>query len=77
MSTEVTSLQFREMSSKEMLPVPEKRSRAFLFSRSNLLSRILNSPVFAKSVVGLTGKLPGGFNTLPLYLPLMIRKLFV
>jgi len=39
-----------------------------------LFSRMLNNPSLAKSVVGRALKFFGGEMTLPLYLPLIIRK---
>jgi hypothetical protein len=35
---------------------------------------MLNNPVFAKSVVGLTGRVSGALMIFPLCVPLMIRK---
>lgn len=42
--------------------------------KETLLSNKLNNPVFAKSVVGLTGKSTGAFNNLPLNFPESIRN---
>ncbi len=74
LSTEITSLQFRETSSKLMLPVPQKRSRQRNELKSYLLSSMLNKAVLAISVVGLTGRPRGGRIARPLYFPLMMRK---
>ena len=55
-----------------MEPVPAKRSKVEISVKSILLRRILNKLSLARSVVGLTGRLVGGFNLLPLYSPAII-----
>lgn len=75
LSTEVTDFTPLDIISRLILPVPEHRSRQFNSEKSKRLSRILNNPVLAKSVVGRTGRFPGGLIMRPLYFPLIMRKL--
>src|SRR5688572_23872949 len=59
LSTAVTETDPREQHSKDILPVPAKRSSTWQLSRSKLFSRMLKRDSLARSVVGLTGK-PAG-----------------
>ncbi|MNN38737.1 hypothetical protein D3C81_1527450 [compost metagenome] len=72
-STESTCSTPRDASSKLIFPVPAKRSRQFKPSNSKRFCRILNKASLAISVVGLTGKLVGGFSLKPPILPPIIR----
>ena len=74
-STEVTEILPLDANSRLILPVPEHKSRQLHLFKSNLLLRILNNPVLAKSVVGRTGNEAGARMVFPLYFPLMMRKL--
>lgn len=72
-STLTTCLQPRESSSKDMLPVPEKRSRAVASSKSISPVSTLNMFSLAKSVVGLALKERGISKCRPLYFPVITR----
>ena len=64
----------RDASSREILPVPPKRSSVFISSNATLFCKILNKPSFAKSVVGLVkGILEGVKIFRPPYFPEIIR----
>jgi hypothetical protein len=54
--------------------MPENKSRALVSSQSIRESSRLKRPVFAKSVVGRTGKSPVVPNTFPLNFPEIIRN---
>ena len=72
-STDVTAVHPLDSNSRLMLPVPEKRSRASVSSKSMILSNMLKRFSLAKSVVGRALKLRGMSKCLPLYFPLIIR----
>ena len=63
----------RETNSREIPPLPAKRSSTETEVMSRLCSSILNSPSLAKSVVGLALKDRGGRMLRPFRLPLMMR----
>jgi len=66
LSRDVTFPASRERNSREILPVPAHRSNMFIFNKLYLFSSTLKIPSFAKSVVGLEGKLFGALNLLAL-----------
>lgn len=74
-STLTTVSQPRDSNSRDMLPVPEKRSRAVLPSKSIYPQSTLKMFSLAKSVVGLALNARGISNRLPLYLPVITLML--
>lgn len=71
-STATTRLQPRERNSRLIAPVPAKRSRVLLPSRSNEFSMTLNMFSRAKSVVGRAVIFFGTSNRRRPYFPLII-----
>lgn len=72
-STQIIFAAPRDKHSNEIFPVPANKSSMAAFSNASKLFRILNSPVFAKSVVGRTGRFAGAEIILPRHLPLIMR----
>ena len=73
-STDVTFWQPREANSKEIEPIPAKRSSTALLPISKLkrFSMMLKRASLAKSVVGLTSKFLGAEILFDFHLPLII-----